>query len=65
MLESVDEQQELIAAVPDHCYITDHYQGHGAVLVLTSIGKEAFFPLLERAWRRVARKVDLSAYEAQ
>lgn len=63
LLDSVEEQQELIAADPDTYYITDHYVGHGAVLVSTAIAEEVFGPILERAWRRVARKRDLAAFE--
>ena len=63
MLDSVEEQQDLIARDPDHFYITDHYDGHGAVLVSTTINESGFREIMERAWRRVARKKDLAAFE--
>ena len=63
MLDSVEEQQALIADEPETFYITDHYAGYGAVLLRTQIGGEAFRAIMESAWRRVARKTDLAAFE--
>ena len=65
LLDSVEEQQHLIARDPEYFYITDHYEGHAAVLVRTTIGEDAFRDLMERAWRRVARKKDLAEFEQQ
>jgi len=63
LLNSVEEQQELVAKDPMTYYITDHYDGYAAVLVRPTIDENEFFSLLEHAWRRVARKVDLQEYE--
>jgi hypothetical protein len=62
-LNSVEEQEQMIASNPDTFYITDHYIGYAAILVRTEIPDDAFFDLLEHAWRRVARKMDLLEYE--
>ncbi len=62
LLNSVQEQQDLIASDPMSFYITDHYEGYAAVLVRPTIDEEAFFDLLRLAWRRVARKGDISEY---
>lgn len=64
-LNSVEEQARLIASDPDTFYITDHYDGYAAILVRPTIPDDAFFDLLEQAWRRVARKSDLCEYEAR
>lgn len=63
LLNSVQEQQDLIVHDPMSFYITDHYRGHAAVLVRPTITEREFFPLLERAWRRVARKNDIAEYD--
>ena len=65
LLNSVAEQEALIAQDPMTYFITDHYQGYAAVLVRPTIDEDEFFALLELAWRRVARKRDLAEYEAQ
>jgi hypothetical protein len=63
LLNSVEEQQDLIARDPMTYYITDHYKGYGAVPVRPTIDEQEFSALLEHAWRRVARKGDLNEYE--
>jgi hypothetical protein len=63
LLNSVKEQQDLIARDPMTYYITDHYDGYAAVLVRPTIDDQEFFSLLEHAWRRVARKNDVKEYE--
>ena len=63
LLNSVEEQQELITKDSMTYYITDHYDGYAAVLVRPTIGDQEFFSLLEHAWRRVAGKGDLEEYE--
>lgn len=63
LLNSVEEQQELIAKDPMTYYITDHYNGYAAVLVRPTVDEEEFFALLEHAWRRVAGKDDLHQYQ--
>jgi hypothetical protein len=65
MLNSVEEQQALIADEPARFYITEHYAGYGAVLVRATIDEPSFREIMESAWRRVARKKDLAAYEAR
>ncbi|MEM8766104.1 MAG: MmcQ/YjbR family DNA-binding protein [Pseudomonadota bacterium] len=62
LLNSVDEQQALIAEDPMAFYITDHYAGYPAVLVRPTVEEATFKRLLEQSWRRVARKQDLAAY---
>ena len=64
LLNTVQEQQDLIASDPMSFYITDHYEGYAAVLIRPTIDDAAFFRLLELAWRRVARKRDIIEYEA-
>jgi hypothetical protein len=63
LLNTVEEQQALIAKDPIIYYITDHYDGYAAVLVRPILEKEEFFTLLEHAWRRVAEKDDLHEYD--
>ena len=63
LLNSVAEQQALIAKDPMTYYITEHYRGHAAVLVRPTVPEPEFKDLLELAWRRVARKKDLTRHE--
>ena len=63
LLNSVEEQQELIQRDPMSFFITDHYTGYAAVLVRPTIEESTFRGLLERSWRRVARKKDLAAHD--
>ena len=63
LLNTVDEQQELIQHDPMAFYITDHYVGYPAVLVRSTVDKSVFRAQMERSWRRVARKSDLVAFE--
>jgi hypothetical protein len=65
LLNTVREQQDLIALDPMSFYITDHYEGYAAILVRPTVDKDAFFELLELAWRRVARKRDVSEYDSK
>jgi hypothetical protein len=62
LLNTVQEQQDLIASDPMSFYITDHYEGYAAILVRPTVDDDSFFELLELAWRRVARKRDLSEH---
>lgn len=62
-LDSVEEQQALIAQDAATYYITDHYEGYAAVLVRATVSEKAFRNIMENAWRRVARKKDLAAFE--
>ena len=63
LLNSVEEQEELIAKDPIVYYITDYYIGYAAILVRPILEDGEFFPLLEHAWKRVAEKDDLQLYE--
>lgn len=63
MLGSVHEQQQLIKDDPLGFFITDHYQGYAAVLVRPTLDEAVFSGLLERAWRRAAKKSDIAAYD--
>jgi hypothetical protein len=57
MLESVDEQQFLIAARPDLYFITDHYRGYPAVLARLAALTAAECRLrLTNGWRLKAPK---------
>ena len=46
-------------------YITDHYSGYPAVLVRPTIEEASFRKIMELAWRRVAKKKDITVYELQ
>ena len=65
LLNSVAEQQGLIAKDPMTYFITDHYEGYAAILVRPTIDDEEFFELMTLAWRRVARKKDLADFARQ
>ena len=57
LVESVDEQEFLIATRPAVYYITDHYRGYPAVLArLSKLGAPECRARLERAWRLKAPK---------
>ncbi len=64
LLNSVEEQQELIQSDPMAFYITDHYVGYAAVLVRPTVEESIFRDLMELSWRRVARKSDLAAFDS-
>lgn len=64
LLNSIDDQGNLIAIDPETYYITDHYAGHAAVLVRLSIAECELRDVIELAWRRVARKKDLAKFAA-
>ncbi|MGI9328955.1 MAG: MmcQ/YjbR family DNA-binding protein [Pseudomonadales bacterium] len=63
LINSVEEQQELIAKDPVTFFITDHYAGYPAILIRPTVPENEFRDLMEIAWRRVARKKDLAEYE--
>ena len=63
LLNTVEEQQALIARDPMTFYITPHYEGYPAVLVRPTIDKGEFREIMTLAWRRVARKRDLAAFD--
>jgi hypothetical protein len=58
------EQEFLLESQPDIYYITDHYKGTGYLRVrLNAIEPDDFQTMLEAAWRRIAQKRDLKAYD--
>ena len=58
LLDSVDEQEFLIAARPEVYFITDHYRGYPAVLArLAALRAPECRHRLERAWRIKAPKL--------
>ncbi len=65
LLNTVAEQQQFISQDPMSFYITDHYSGYPAVLVRPTIEEASFREIMELAWRRVAKKQDITAYELQ
>ena len=65
LLESVAQQQALMAEDPMGFFITDHYEGYAAVLVRPTVDEQPFVELLEQRWRQVARKRDLKAFDSR
>ena len=65
LINTVEEQQELILEDPMSFYITDHYKGYPAVLIRPTVEERKFKDLLELAWRRIARKSDLVEYDSR
>ena len=65
LLNTVEEQQALIARDPIAFYIMDHYEGYAAILVRPTLEESLFREILELAWRRVARKKDIKEYESR
>lgn len=63
LLESVEQQQALMAEDPMGFFITDHYEGHAAVLVRPTVEASRFADLLEQRWRQVARKRDIRDHD--
>lgn len=58
LLDSVDEQEFLIAARPDVYFITDHYRGYPAVLArLAALPPSECRHRLAQAWRIKAPKL--------
>ena len=65
LLGTVDEQRELIRRDPMAFFITDHYAGYPAVLIRPTVNESIFRDLVEKSWRRLARKPDLIAFESE
>jgi hypothetical protein len=60
----VMEAEFLIEAEPDIYYVTDHYRSWGGVLIrMSEISPKAFRHVFEKAWRRLANKRDVAAYD--
>ena len=59
------DRNMLMQADPDTFYVTEHYQDYPMVLVnLATVRWDAMPGLLEQAWRMVATKKAIAAYEA-
>jgi hypothetical protein len=64
LLDSVEEQEALIDALPEVYYITDHYRGWPAVLArLAKLRVPECRVRLERAWRRKAPAKVVRAFD--
>src|SRR5215471_6777379 len=54
----------LLKSAPDAFFLTDHYRPYPYVLVnLLAVKKSALQPLVEQAWRMVASKRVVAAYQ--
>jgi predicted DNA-binding protein (MmcQ/YjbR family) len=61
----MDDREVLLQADPEVFYITDHYRGYPAILFrLSAIRRDQLADLLELAWRFVAPKRLLAAFDA-
>jgi hypothetical protein len=60
------ERNALMELEPKTFFTTDHYRGYPTVLVrLSSVGRERLRDILEQAWRRIAPKRLVAAYDAE
>jgi hypothetical protein len=60
------EREALIRAAPDTFFFTDHYRNYPWVLVrLGAVEQEQLAEMLEDAWRRVAPKRLVGAFDAE
>jgi hypothetical protein len=60
------ERDHLLRTAPETFHITDHYRDYPAVLVrLPRVRRAQLAELLEDAWRRVAPKQLVAAYDAR
>jgi hypothetical protein len=65
MLESLDEQEALMAGRPDIYFITDHYRGHATILArLSALPLREARVRLERAWRVKAPPALVKRFDA-
>lgn len=61
---SIVVRDHLIASEPDRFFLTDHYRNYPYVLVrLGAISAGELTPLLEEAWRQVAPKRAVAAFD--
>ena len=59
------ERDRLLESEPDAFFLTDHYRDHPLVLInLFAVQRDTFYRLLVSAWRVVASKRAVAAYEA-
>ena len=57
-------REALLEREPDAFFLTDHYRHHPYVLVnLLAVKESVLKPLIEQAWRMIASKRAISAYE--
>jgi len=60
------ERQMLLQAAPEAFYLTPHYQDYPMILIkLDEVRTDALPDLSERAWRMVAPKRLVAAYDAE
>ena len=60
------ERQMLLQAAPEAFYLTPHYQDYPMILIkLEEVRTDALPDLIERAWRMVAPKRLVAAYDAE
>jgi hypothetical protein len=58
------KRNALLESAPDAFFLTDHYRPYPYVLVnLLAVNMSALRPLVEQAWRMVATKRVIAAYE--
>ena len=58
-------RDHLLVTAPDAFFVTDHYRGYPAVLVrLAAVDRGQLTALLEEAWRQVAPKRLVHAFDA-
>jgi hypothetical protein len=58
-------REHLLATHPDSFFLTDHYRNYEYVLVrLAVVTDDVLTPLLEEAWRQIAGKRAVAAFEA-
>jgi hypothetical protein len=61
-----DEREKLMKAHPNTFYITDHYRNYPAILIdLSSVRVDQIRQLFEQAWRSIAGKRLVAAYDQQ
>jgi hypothetical protein len=66
VLKPVDELEKrmLLESAPDTYYITDHYDGYPTILIrLSRVDSGELRGLLEAAWRQLAPKQVVAAWE--
>ena len=63
---SFDEREFLMAADPETFFVTDHYRNYPSVLArLDRLDAPTLQRLLTQAWREVASKAQLKAYDSR
>jgi hypothetical protein len=63
---SFDEREMLIEAEPKTFHFTAHYKDYPCVLArIGDLHPGSFKNFLERRWRKIAKKADVKAYDAE